>query len=100
MVSSRSDMPGGAGTVAQASYYAVQVASESSVAGAYAIFRTLQEKFPNQLGGRRPIVRRVDVGAEGIYYRVMVGPFVSMEEADGLCSSLKTAGGNCRVGKD
>jgi hypothetical protein len=70
------------------------------VAGAYAIFRTLQEKFPNQLGGRRPIVRRVDVGAEGIYYRVMVGPFVSMEEADGLCSSLKTAGGNCRVGKD
>jgi hypothetical protein len=93
-------MPGDTATAAQTSYYAVEVASDPSAAGAHATFRTLQEKFTKQLGGRQPIVRRVDLGAEGIYYRAMVGPFPSMEEADGLCSSLKAAGASCHVEKD
>jgi len=45
-------------------------------------------------------VRRTDLGAEGIYYRVIVGPFASIEEAAGVCSTLKAAGGNCRVERD
>jgi hypothetical protein len=100
---SRSPMPVGTGTAAEASSgggYAVQVASERSAADAHAVFRTLQAKFPNQLGGREPIVRRTDLGAEGIYYRAIVGPFASMEEAAGVCSTLKAAGGNCRVERD
>ena len=100
---SRSPMPVGTGTAAEASSgggYAVQVASERSAADAHAVFRTLQAKFPNQLGGREPIVRRTDLGAEGIYYRVIVGPFASIEEAAGVCSTLKAAGGNCRVERD
>jgi hypothetical protein len=51
--------PVGTGTAAEASSgrgYAVQVASEPSAADAHAVFRTLQAKFPNQLGGREPIV--------------------------------------------
>jgi SPOR domain len=89
----------GMGTTADASSDAgyVQVASERSAADAHAVFRTLQAKFPNQLGGRQPIVRRTEIGAEGIYYRTMVGPFVSMEEAAGVCSTLKAAGGHCLV---
>ena len=100
---SRSPMPVGTRTAAEASSgggYAVQVASERSAADAHAVFRTLQAKFPNQLGGREPIVRRTDLGAEGIYYRAIVGPFASMEEAAGVCSTLKAAGGNCRVERD
>jgi hypothetical protein len=100
---SRSPMPVGTGTAAEAfsgGGYAVQVASERSAADAHAVFRTLQAKFPNQLGGREPIVRRTDLGAEGIYYRVIVGPFASIEEAAGVCSTLKAAGGNCRVERD
>jgi hypothetical protein len=80
--------------------YAVQVASERSAAEAHASFRTLQAKFPNQLGGREPIVSRTDLGADGVHYRAMVGPFSSMEEATGVCSSLKAAGGNCHVERD
>jgi hypothetical protein len=38
--------------------YAVQLTSERSAAEAHASFRALQAKFPNQLGGREPIVRR------------------------------------------
>jgi len=57
----------------------------------------LQAKYPNQLGGREPIVRRADLGAKGTYYRALVGPFASIEQAAGVCRSLKAAGGNCIV---
>ncbi len=77
--------------------YAVQVSSQRSEAEAHAAFRALRAKFPHQLGGREPIVRRADLGAKGIYYRAMVGPFASMEEAAGMCSNLKAAGGTCLV---
>ncbi len=80
--------------------YAVQVTSQRSEAEAQAAFRSLRAKFPDQLGGREPIVRRADLGAKGIYYRALVGPFASMEAAAGMCSSLKAAGGNCLVQRD
>ena len=64
--STLSDMTVGTETAAEASSsrgdYAVQVASESNAA-------------------REPIVRRTDLGPERIYYRTMVGPFASMEDA-------------------
>ena len=96
----RSRMTVGTGTAAEASSrggYAVQVASESKAADAHTVFRTLQTKFPKQLGKREPIVRRTDLGAKGTYYRTLVGPFASMEDATRMCSTLKAAGGNCLV---
>jgi len=77
--------------------YAVQVTSERSESNAQAALQALQAKYPNQLSGRQPIIRRADLGAKGIYYRVLVGPFASAEEAAGLCSKLRAAGGNCIV---
>jgi len=77
--------------------YAVQLTSQRSEATAQAAFRSLQARYPNQLGGREPILRRADLGSKGVYYRALVGPFASMEEAAGMCSSLKAAGGNCIV---
>jgi SPOR domain len=77
--------------------YAVQVTSQHSEADAQATFNELRAKFPNQLRGREAIIRRADLGAKGVYYRALVGPFASMEEAAGMCSSLKAAGGNCLV---
>jgi SPOR domain len=80
--------------------YAVQLASEHSAAAAHASFRALRATFPNQLGGRKPTVRRTDLGAKGIYYRAMVGPFASMQKAAGMCARLKTVGGDCLVQRD
>ena len=77
--------------------YAVQVTSQHSEADAKASFKELRAKFPNQLSGREPIIRRADLGAKGVYYRAMVGPYASMAEAAGVCSSIKAAGGNCLV---
>jgi SPOR domain len=80
--------------------YAVQVTSERSESGAQAAFRVLQAKYPIQLRGRHPIIRRADLGAEGTYYRALVGPLRSAEEAKRLCSGLKAAGADCIIQKN
>ncbi len=80
--------------------YAVQVTSQRSEAEAEAAYRALQAKYPQALGGHRPLVRRADLGAKGTYYRALVGPFASGEQATELCSKLKAAGGSCIVQKN
>jgi hypothetical protein len=80
--------------------YAVQVLSQRNEEEVQSSFRALQAKYPKLLGGREPMVRRADLGAKGVYYRAMVGPFVSAEQANELCSSLKAGGGNCIVQKN
>jgi hypothetical protein len=80
--------------------YAVQVLSQRNEEEVQSSFRALQAKYPKLLGGREPMVRRADLGAKGVYYRAMVGPFVSAEQANELCSSLKAAGGSCIVQKN
>ena len=77
--------------------YAVQISSQRSETEAQASFQALQGKYPNVLGGRQPIIRRADLGSRGTYYRAMVGPFASSDQANELCSSLKAAGGQCIV---
>jgi hypothetical protein len=82
---------------ASAGGYLVQVSSQRNEADAQASFRVLQGKFPSVLGSRTLLVKRADLGAKGVYYRAMVGPFGSSEEASRVCSSLKSAGGQCVV---
>jgi SPOR domain len=77
--------------------YAVQVTSERNESNAQAALAALQTKHANQLSGRQLIIRRADLGAKGTYYRVLVSPFPSAEEAAGLCGRLKAAGGNCII---
>jgi hypothetical protein len=80
--------------------YAVQVTAERSEGGAQAAFWALQAKYASQLSGRQPIIRRADLGAAGIYYRALVGPFASAEKAAKMCSGLKAAGGDCIIQKN
>src|SRR5262245_49403422 len=87
--------PAAAQTGGSGSY--VQVSSQRSESEAQAAFRSLQAKFPDQLGGRQSSIHKADLGAKGTYYRAMVGPFANASEASQLCSSLKAAGGQCLV---
>jgi cell division septation protein DedD len=77
--------------------YLVQVSSQRNEADAQASFKSLQGKFPTVLGSRAPVIKRADLGEKGVYYRAMVGPFGSPDEASQFCGSLKTAGGQCVV---
>jgi hypothetical protein len=77
--------------------YLVQVASQRNEADAHASYRALQGKYPTVLGSRSPLIKRADLGEKGVYYRAMIGPFGSADEASQFCGSLKTAGGQCVV---
>jgi cell division septation protein DedD len=75
----------------------VQVSSQKTEADAQASYRALQGKFGNVLGTRAPVVKKVDIPEKGVFYRAFAGPFASQEEAVQMCTSLKTAGGQCFV---
>ena len=75
----------------------VQLSSQKTEAEAAASFRSLQAKFPDQLSDRSPIIRRVDLGSKGVFYRTMVGPFATGQEASQFCATYKAAGGQCVV---
>ncbi|KWV57384.1 hypothetical protein AS156_39415 [Bradyrhizobium macuxiense] len=77
--------------------YLVQVSSQRNEADAQASYRVLQNKFPSVLGSHPAVIKRADLGEKGVYYRAMVGPFGSPEEASQLCGSLRSAGGQCVV---
>ena len=77
--------------------YLVQVSSQKNEADAQASYRVLQGKYPAVLGSRAPVIKRADLGDKGIYYRAMVGPFGSHDEASQFCGNLTTAGGKCVI---
>lgn len=78
-------------------HYVVQVSSQRTEADAQASYKALQQKYANLLGGHDPIIRRADLGDKGTFYRAQVGPFATMDEANQLCNSLKSAGGQCII---
>ncbi len=77
--------------------YLVQIASQKTEAEAQASYRAAQAKYGNLIGAMSPIIKRADLGDKGVYYRAMVGPFASQDEAKKLCGNLTIAGGSCVV---
>lgn len=78
----------------------MQVSSQRNEADAQAAYHSLQAKYPNQLGGHQVLIRKVDLGQKGTFYRALVGPFATAGEANELCSGLKAAGGQCLIQKN
>jgi hypothetical protein len=81
----------------QSGGYVVQVASQRSEADAQSSYRSIQSKFSSLLSEHQAMIKRADLGDKGTYYRAMVGPFSTREQAIQLCGSLKAAGGDCVV---
>lgn len=79
--------------------WAVQVSSQRSAEQARAAYQALQRRFPSILGGREPDIQVADLGTRGTFYRVRL-PAGSKADASRLCSELKSAGGDCFVGKN
>jgi len=84
-------------TESAAGGFLVQLSSQKSEAEAQSSFRSLQAKFPNELGDLQPIIRRADLGSKGVFYRTLVGPFTSAQAASQFCANYKAAGGQCVV---
>jgi hypothetical protein len=97
-VASANSAPSTDSGAAPAGSYMVQVSSQPSEAAAQASYKVLQTKFADVLGQYSPVIQRADLPDKTVY-RAMVGPFGTSGEAVQLCTSLKTAGGQCFVPK-
>ncbi len=76
---------------------ALQLARFRSEAGARRGWAQMQQQLPNLLGGMSPQFPAVDLGEEGIYYRVLTGPFPNRATAADLCAMMTVEGQECRV---
>ncbi|MCF6327144.1 MAG: SPOR domain-containing protein [Devosiaceae bacterium] len=74
----------------------VQLASQRDEGIANQTAATLQARFSSSLQGGSLLVRRVDLGTRGIYYRVQL-PTNTLAQANSICESIKGAGGDCFV---
>ncbi|MGX1789265.1 SPOR domain-containing protein [Bosea sp. NPDC055332] len=79
--------------------FAVQLGAPGSEAEARATFAALQRKYPGQLGGQSPIVRKTELAGGKTVYRLRVGPY-SREDASSMCTALQAAGGQCFIAKN
>jgi sporulation related protein len=75
--------------------FSVQLTTSGSEGEGRTAFKALQQKFAGELGSRSPVIRKHEADGKTVY-RVRVGP-MSKDEANSLCSRLKTAGGACFV---
>lgn len=79
--------------------FVVQLAAPGSESEARATFAALQRKYPDQLAGQSPIIRKTDLSGGKTVYRLRVGPY-SREDATSMCSRLQAAGGQCFIAKN
>ena len=72
----------------------VQLSSQKTEGDAQASLRNLQSRMGGILGGRSLDVRRVDLGAKGVWYRVVL-PVQTFQDATQTCATVKANGIDC-----
>lgn len=75
--------------------YSVQIAVRPTEDEARTAYSQLQDKFATDLDGRSAKLTKAEVNGKTVH-RVRVGP-LPKDEADALCSRLKSSGGACFV---
>ena len=76
--------------------YAVQVAAPRTAAEARAIIDSMRAKYPTLLGREWATISRVSL-PNGEFYRVVIGPLGSAQQAGQLCNSLRAQGAECFI---
>lgn len=72
----------------------VQLSSQPSEDDASRQLRATQQRMSGMLNGAQLEIRRVDLGAKGVWYRVVL-PVNSFRDATQTCASIKSNGGDC-----
>ncbi len=79
--------------------FVVQIGAYRDDAEAAANWQALKSKHGDLMGALKPDIKRVDLGAKGVWYRLRVGPFAQRADAVAMCQVLQTRGGKCIVGE-
>lgn len=76
---------------------AIHLASYRKPESAEVGWRQISAQFGPALQGLKPIVKRVDLGAKGIYYRLHAGILADPKQAYAVCQRLKQRGAYCKA---
>ena len=79
--------------------YMVQLISVRTPFEASKEFTRILNKNIMIIGNREPLVKEVDLGERGKFYRVNIPGFVSLDAANEFCNALKENGQDCLVVK-
>jgi cell division protein FtsN len=74
--------------------FVLQIGSFKSDAEANASWQTYKGAH-SSVASYSSDVRKVELGAKGTWYRLRIGPFANLSEANAACVKLKAQGGNC-----
>jgi hypothetical protein len=78
--------------------WSVQIASQPTAEAAQTSYQNMARRYGNILGGHAANIVKADIEGKGTYYRVRIAAG-SKEDAIGLCTKYKAAGGSCFVSK-
>ncbi len=57
----------------------------------------IKAAYPGHFADKSLVVKQVDLGDQGIFYRILAAPFANTAEAETLCQDLSAAGQYCAV---
>jgi hypothetical protein len=77
----------------QSHTWVVQLSAQATEEEALSAFHAAQAKYA-ALAGYQVLIRKKDQGARGVFYTAQVGP-LARDEANSLCSRIKSARGKC-----
>ncbi|MEG9884140.1 MAG: SPOR domain-containing protein [Hyphomicrobiales bacterium] len=72
--------------------YAIQISSYHDETNAWVEFYRLQQRYHGFLGSYSAMIKPVDLGQKGRFFRLRIGPIASRGEAERLCSALIASG--------
>jgi len=76
--------------------FGVQIAAPRSEADARAVIDAMRAKHASLIGREWASIHRVEL-PNGVFYRVLIGPMATEQQASQLCSSLKAQGSPCFI---
>jgi cell division septation protein DedD len=88
--------PGQTSVAAPDAPYRIQLAAVRDEADARRAWDLFQVDLGPVLGGIEPFIERADT-ANGVFYRVQIGPFANLQDAEALCDQLKQRNASCFV---
>lgn len=75
--------------------YLAQVAALRTEEGAAPLWRRLSERAPDLFADAQLNVQRVELGQQGVYWRVRAGAFADRANADLFCARVRALGQEC-----
>jgi hypothetical protein len=77
--------------------YAIHLESAEIESNVQSSWDHLRATYPAQFADKSLLVREVDLGDQGIFYRILAGPYADSSDADTVCRELEDYGQYCAV---